>query len=273
MATRTSAPKRASTSRKRAVNKKATADLAVAMILDRSSSMSGLTDAVIDGFNEYVSELRDQEGETFLTLTVFSDDHEFVYEGKPLDKVTDLTRETYSPYGNTALYDSIAATVEQVERNLKAAKREKDTKVLIVTITDGYENHSCEHTAASLADLVRAYEKKGNYTFVYLGLGQTRDYVASAAVAGMGYVGDNGYYPLATNAGVSSSFASLSLGSNSLRNSTKRSSQNLMADAGVVMPGVGDDPVAAVQPGDVLDAVGGKTERSLLDVLTGGGGS
>lgn len=250
-------------------------DLAVAVVLDRSTSMTGLQHAVIEGFNEYLAELREQEGETFLTLTVFADEYEFVYEGKPLDEVVELTTETYSPYGNTALYDSIAATARRVEASLKAAGK-PDTKVLIVTLTDGEENWSKEFDrnedgAARLAKLVQKYEAKGNYTFVYLGYGQTRAYVASSAVRGMGYIGDNGYYAAATADSVSMSMSNLASGSASLRSSSKGSSANFMADAGVVMAGVADDVDVVVSPDPVVPAPkSGPSRSSLLDVLGGG---
>jgi uncharacterized protein YegL len=257
------ASKAASAKPRQSRKKAATTDLAVGMVIDKSSSMMGLTSAVIAGFNEYVGELREQEGETFMTLCTFSDAYEFVYEGKPLADVADLGSETYRPYGNTALYDSIAATVQRVEAKLKAEGRE-GTKVLIVTITDGQENKSQEHTAASLAALVREYEAKGNYTFVYLGLGQQKEYVASAAVRGMGYVGDNGYYPAATPVAMASSMSGLAHATNVHRHSSKGTTANLMADAGL---DVNSDAQPAPEPGAVPGSA--YTKSSLLDHLGG----
>lgn len=250
--------------KRRRSTKKEVSTVRVAVVLDRSTSMAGLRHAVIEGFNEYVRELREQEGKTFVTLTMFSDTHEFVYESKPLADVFTLTRETYVPDGNTALYDSIAATVERVERNLKAEGGEDD-KVLIVTITDGKENKSREHTADSLAALVRRYEAKGNWTFVYLGLGQTREYVSSGELRGIGYVGDNGYYPEATQDGVSFAFASMAGATSSLRSSARGSSNNVMADAGIAMAGVAEPAAATV----AVEQTGIFTKSSLSDVLGG----
>lgn len=188
-------------------------DLAVAMVLDKSGSMMGLTGAVMDGFNEYIDGLAEQEGETIFSLTLFDTTFTQPYIGVSLDKVDALTSDLYVAGGNTALYDAIAFTIKDLDARLKKAGRE-DTKVLVVTLTDGCENSSTDHSAASLAVLVRGYEERG-WKFVYLGLGQTRGY--TQGLQGIGYVGDHGYFPAASKAGVSHAFASLSASSSQLR--------------------------------------------------------
>lgn len=249
MATKTkAAPKRA------AKKKPLTTDLAVCMVLDKSGSMSHLAPSVIAGFNEYVADLREQDGETFVSLTLFDTDFEQVYIGSPLTEVGLLTDDVYRIGGMTALYDAIGHAVKDTEKRLKKEGK-SDAKVLVVTMTDGGENSSQDYNASSLAALVKEYEAKGNWTFVYLGLGQSADYVGT--LRGVGYSGDSGYFAAATMDGVSSSMSSLSMATTSLRASSAMSSANLLADAGVTNVGAVAS-VAVPEPGDLLAHLEGK---------------
>lgn len=259
----------------RKAKQKVSTDLAIGMVLDRSYSiaMNGLTGPMIDGFNTYLSELREQEGETFFSLTLFNTDFERRYVGVPLAKVEDLTRETFVPDGNTALYDAIAFTVKDLEKRLKKQGRE-DTKVLIVTMTDGEENSSTDYDAVKLADLVRQYEAKGNWTFVYLGLGQTREYVSR--LSGVGYTADNASYPVASAGAVQDTYSGMGRATSTLRSSAKLASANFMADAGINVNADGSDSAGIGgerdKTADPKSETGSKTytEGGLLDHLTGG---
>jgi uncharacterized protein YegL len=232
--------------------KKASTDLAVAMILDKSGSMGHLAGSVIDGFNEYVNDLREQDGDTLLSLTLFDTEFEQVYVGAPLAEVEQLTGKTYRIGGGTALYDAIAFTVKDLEARV-AREGKQDSKVLVVTMTDGAENMSTDYTAESLAALVREYEAKGNWTFVYLGLGQSSEYVGT--MANVGYSGQNGYFMAASSDSVARTMASVSMATSTLRSSVSMSSVDVMGDAGAAVMGVAGE---AVKP----------TESGLLDHLT-----
>lgn len=256
------APKRAPSGRGRKP-KTVSTDLAVAFVLDKSGSMGfgGITSAAIAGFNEYIAELREQEGETIFSLTLFDTDFTQPYIGVSIEDVEPLTGVSYQPNGNTALYDAIGFTAKDLEKRLKAQGRE-DMKVLVVTLTDGCENSSTDYDAESLADLVRKYEAKGNYTFVYLGLGQTQEYVAS--LSGIGYMGDNASYPAMTTDSVKGTMNALASATSSHRSSPQMSSQNLMADAGLSI----NEDEAEKYAGTSIDK---PTKGGLLDHLTGGG--
>jgi hypothetical protein len=60
----------------------------------------------------------------------------------------------------TALYDAIGHTVIETDRRL-AQEGRAEMKVLVVVLTDGQENSSTDHTAASRSQLVHAYEERG----------------------------------------------------------------------------------------------------------------
>ena len=207
-------------------------DLAVGLVLDKSGSMGfmGLAQAAVAGYNEYIQELREQEGETIFSLTLFDTDFHQPHIAVPLTEVEPLDHTSYQTGGNTALYDAIAFTVKDLEKRLVKLGR-ADMKVLVVTLTDGEENSSTDFNAEALAELVREYEAKGNWTFVYIGLGQSKEYVGS--VRGLGYTGDSGYYPGATGQAVAGTMSALATATGVRRSSSSMRSDNVMADAGL----------------------------------------
>lgn len=125
-------------------------------LLDRSGSMESCRQDTIDGFNSFV-ESQKQFGGT-MTLCLFDDQFETVYEKTPIEEVPSLTEETFVPRGGTALLDAMGQVLKM---NLS-----DDTMVII--LTDGEENSSRTYTSAHVKDLVDA--KKWN--FVYLGANQ-----------------------------------------------------------------------------------------------------
>lgn len=151
----------------RALEKQLGADLRthVGIVQDRSTSMASATDATISGYNEYLSELRkNDDDECLLTLCQFDTESEVIYEATPLDEVKDLNRDTYWVRGITALYDAIGDTIEAIEKSM-----EKGDRALIVIMTDGLENASKRYNREQITKRISKLEKKGNWTFVYMG--------------------------------------------------------------------------------------------------------
>lgn len=147
----------------------------VYVILDESGSMEAVRDATIDGFNEYINELKVSKGRKKINVTLNKFDRAMmnpnepvvrsVFTETPVDEVPELTREAYVPRGSTPLYDAIGSTLADVK------ERKKD-RVLFVIITDGYENSSSEYNRDKIRDMVKEREDRGNWTFVYLGANQ-----------------------------------------------------------------------------------------------------
>jgi Mg-chelatase subunit ChlD len=82
------------------------------------------------------------------------------------------------PGGMTALHDSIATSVVK----LAAHKPDKGKLRILVIVTDGYENASQEHTAASVKKMIEAKKAEG-WQIIYLGANQ--DAVMEAAEFGI----------------------------------------------------------------------------------------
>lgn len=143
----------------------------VHLLLDTSGSMSSVQDATIDGYNEYINSLKEDGGKFKVSLTLFDSDHENKirlekrYDSVNVDDVEPLTRETYQPSGGTPLHDAFCMT-------LKDMKDRTDEKYLLVVLTDGQENTSQEYKAKDMTTLKDKFEKKDNWTFIYLGANQ-----------------------------------------------------------------------------------------------------
>ncbi len=126
-------------------------------ILDRSGSMGGQVEQVISNFNKFLEEQKALEGKANLTLVLFDDLIEVVYESKKLKKVPPLTTGTYFTRGMTAMNDAIGQTLNQLQRKKKA---------IVLIHTDGYENASKEYTADTVKTLVDKLKKKWEFIFV-----------------------------------------------------------------------------------------------------------
>lgn len=147
------------------------------LLVDRTGSMSGLQEAVVTGVNEFVHEFRDKK-KTRIGIDQF-DAHPgepviqtMVQDCKPKD-VPEFTIKDYRPRGSTPLNDAIAETIQTLDKKIKPGD-----KVLLVIITDGLENAS-ELNTEDLKKLIKKYEKREEWTFLYLGANQQSEVTAA----------------------------------------------------------------------------------------------
>ena len=136
-------------------------------LLDRSGSMESCRQDTIDGFNTFI-EAQKQFGGT-MTLCLFDDQFETVYEKVPIEDVPVLTEDTFVPRGGTALLDAMGQVL----------KMQLSDDAMVIILTDGEENSSLTYTAAHVNDLVNLKP----WTFVYLGANQ--DAVLAASELGI----------------------------------------------------------------------------------------
>lgn len=142
----------------------------IAVVLDRSGSMSSVLDATIEGFNAFLSKQKETAGEATMTLVQFDDKYEVNYENRPLKDVPLLSRETFIPRGWTALLDAVGKTINSVGEQLrKLPESERPEKVIVVIQTDGQENKSSEFTASQIQKMIAHQREKYDWQFVFLG--------------------------------------------------------------------------------------------------------
>lgn len=134
--------------------------------LDNSGSMNFKTKDAIDGFNGYLEGIR--ETVPFLTLGLFNDKLNKMYNVVPTKNVQPLTTTTYRAGGSTALYDTIGTLVADTERYIESNPG-VISEVIVTIFTDGQENGSTTYSLASIKNLITKKEAEGNWTFVFMG--------------------------------------------------------------------------------------------------------
>ena len=151
-------------------------------ILDRSGSMAGLESDTIGGFNATISDQKMIEGETRVTTILFDNFFEVLHDRIDLQALGALTNKEYFVRGSTALYDAVALGINKITNVQNQTKEEsRADKVIMVIITDGYENASRETNGPVLHKMIEECKKSG-WEFLFLGA----DIDAQAAAGAIG---------------------------------------------------------------------------------------
>jgi len=170
----------------------------IVVVLDRSGSMASISKSTVEGFNSFLNEQQNAEGEAFITLVQFDDRYEVDYKSIPVNEAKPLIDgETFKPRGMTALLDAIGKTVNELET---------DRDVVFVIITDGDENASREYQRDAIMNMIKTLETDKGWYFLFLGANQD----AIAAGGGMGITGNKSFTYSADDIGTASAFASFS---------------------------------------------------------------
>ena len=135
----------------------------IVVILDRSGSMDSIGQSTVDGFNSFLNEQQNAEGEAFITLIQFDDRYEVDYKNLPIKEAKNLIyKETFVPRGSTALFDAIGKTIEELD-----TKRD----VIAVIITDGFENASRTYRQEAINKIIDTKKNEG-WKFIFLAANQ-----------------------------------------------------------------------------------------------------
>jgi uncharacterized protein YegL len=163
--------------------------LHVLFIIDSSGSMYAKADDVRGGFNEYVAQLCDDTANTYrLSAVTFDTEVRSLFGDLPLYQVPKLDETNYHTMGNTALYDALGVSIDELTTALKTADKPYGVeRALVIIMTDGEENSSRRYQGSQIQDAIKAREAAGNWTFVYLGADQD----AWSAAAHLGFAQGN----------------------------------------------------------------------------------
>ena len=144
-------------------------------VIDCSGSMEDFTDRTISGFNEFIqSSPKNAE----LSLLLFSDTVNIVYQNVQIENVKPLTLKTYKPNGFTALLDGIGKAIELAKTYQPTSWADDDKDVTILIMTDGQENSSKEYTKSQInASISR--QKLSGWKFIFMGANQDAIQTAS----------------------------------------------------------------------------------------------
>lgn len=142
----------------------------VVMILDRSGSMGGLESDTIGGFNSFIKKQKKESGEAFVSVVLFDDRAELLYDRVPIEKVEKMTDRQYYVRGCTALLDAVGGAVKHIVReHRKVNKEERPEKTVFVIITDGMENASVRFTYREVKSMIEHEKENYNWEFIFLG--------------------------------------------------------------------------------------------------------
>ena len=154
-------------------------------ILDRSGSMSGLEGDTIGGFNSLIEKQRCQEGECFVSVVLFDNESEVLYDRVKLADVRKMTRDDYTVRGYTALIDAIGGAIHHVGNIHKYARREDVPEhTMFVIMTDGMENASHRYSSDRVKQMIE--HEKTEYGWEFLFIGANIDAVKTAGRFGIG---------------------------------------------------------------------------------------
>ena len=138
-------------------------------ILDRSGSMRGLEADTIGGFNGMIEKQKKEEGEMLVSLVLFDDETEVLYDRVDIKKVTPMNEEQYYVRGCTALLDAIGGAIHHIKAVRKEMpKEERPEKTIFIITTDGMENASSQYTYEKVKEMIRKRQEKG-WEFIFLG--------------------------------------------------------------------------------------------------------
>ncbi len=158
----------------------------VAMVVDRSGSMSAIAEATVEGLNAFIAEQQRSPIDVSLEIVQFDDLYDVVYVG-PVAKAPVFTlsepnagQVKFSPRGWTALLDAIGTTIDSVGAGLALMpEAERPSKVVMVIMTDGAENKSRKFNQHQIAAMIAHQRDVYGWEFQFLAANQ--DAIGTAA--------------------------------------------------------------------------------------------
>lgn len=154
----------------------------IIFVIDKSGSMSRLTNDTIEGFNGFVESQKD-DTKTTLTTVLFDTSWKILHDGVDVYEVSPMTNKDYIAGGGTAMLDAIGDTINRVQDRHDELGAEKPEKVLFVITTDGEENSSRKFTKAQIEKMIKHQTNGHGWEFMFLGANM--DAVKEAASIGI----------------------------------------------------------------------------------------
>lgn len=142
----------------------------ITFVLDSSGSMAAIEDDTRGGFNAFLEDQRNEDGEASVSLYDFNTTVERVYVGYPIVEAPKLTEANYTPGGSTALYDAIYTAVTETSDRIAEIDDQPDN-VIVVVLTDGEENAS-ETPQTRVREQVEYRRKEQGWDFMFIGANQ-----------------------------------------------------------------------------------------------------
>lgn len=142
----------------------------IVILLDRSGSMQGLEADTIGGFNGMLEKQQKEEGDAYISLVLFDDRTEVLYDRADIRKVEPMNDSQYYVRGCTALLDAVGGAIDHI-RTVHRYAREEDrpAKTLFMITTDGLENASRRYTCDEVRAMIEQQKEAAGWEFVFMG--------------------------------------------------------------------------------------------------------
>ena len=140
----------------------------IIFVIDKSGSMSRLTNDTIEGFNGFVESQKD-DTKTTLTTVLFDTSWKILHDGVDVYEVEPMTKKDYIAGGGTALLDILGDTINRVQDRHDELGENKPDNVLFVITTDGEENSSCKFTKTQIEKMIKHQTNGHGWKFMFLG--------------------------------------------------------------------------------------------------------
>lgn len=140
----------------------------IAMVIDRSGSMSSCWSDVKGGYAEIVKTNKEAEGKCTFTVAAFDTSYTLLEDFTDVKAVKGEL--SVYPAGGTALLDAIGRTINSVGARLaQMDEKDRPMKVLVVIQTDGEENASKEFSNSQIKELIKKQTEVYKWEFQFIG--------------------------------------------------------------------------------------------------------
>lgn len=167
------------------------------LIVDRSGSMAGVASDMNGGISMFMSEQAQLPKRTTVSLYQFDTHHDEVLSFAPL--TADVLGDwKLVPRGMTALHDAVGTAIQQIGAALDTMPEDqRPTDVIIMIVTDGFENSSKEYTLQQIHDMITRQREQYGWVFMFLGADQ--DAFKAGAAIGVPTANTSSYASSATS--------------------------------------------------------------------------
>ena len=141
----------------------------IIFVIDKSGSMSHLTNDTIGGFNGFVASQKALEGKATLTTVLFDTTWKLLHDGVDIKEVKEMTNVDYIAGGGTAMLDAIGEIINRVQDRHDELGAEKPEKVLLIITTDGEENSSRKFTKSQIEKMIKHQTNGHGWEVMFLG--------------------------------------------------------------------------------------------------------
>lgn len=159
----------------------------LALVLDRSGSMSVMGNEVEGGANAYLDAQRKADVEdgarTSIVMCTFDNSVETVHNNADLTTVSPITHDQVAPRGCTALYDGIGEALAKTAAIVNGLDTRPSVSVFI--LTDGQENSSQRYSKETIAAEITKLQKPENGSWDFYFAAANQDAMTAGGGLGM----------------------------------------------------------------------------------------